>query len=142
MPTTSKLNLEYPTEGQPEWYPIFRALINSIDAHVWIAIENTNLILTGGGTVGFDSGTGTLSWSADLEIISTLSGGKIVIPAGSLPGIADGEVIYVEVARPVNGIKELTLSSGLGIGDNLNKVFVGLRRGNNIVLRNQLDVVS
>lgn len=141
MPTTSKLGWIYPTEGQPDWYPIFVALVNSMSSDVWVAIENTNLVLVGGGTVAFDSGTGTLSWTADFEIQSMMSGGSVVIPAGSLAGINDGEVVYVEVARPVTGTTELTMSKGGSLGDNLNKVFIGLRRGNDIVLRNSLDVI-
>lgn len=139
MPTTSKLDLLYPTEGQPQWYSIFSSLMNTMDSNLWVAIENTNLFLSGGGTVTFTSGTGTLEWDEDFVLISTLSGGEITIPAGSLASIADGEVVYVEVARPVSGTRELTLSKAASLGNsNLNRVFIGLRSGTDFVLRNTI----
>jgi hypothetical protein len=142
MPETSKLNLPYPTEGQPQWSSIFSAMMNTVDAYIWCAIENTNLILTGGGAISFVSGTGTLSWDEDFVLISTLSGGEITIPAGSLPGIADGEIFYVTVARPVSGLRELTMSKGTSLGGNYNNVFLGLRRGTDVILRNSMDTIS
>jgi len=138
MPTTRKLDIEYPAESQPEWYDVFVAMMNDLDSKLWLSIENGYLFLAGGGTVSFEIATSTLTWTEDFEVHSSLSGGKVVIPAGSLAGISDGDVIYVEISRPLTGVQDRVLASSGSIGSNLNRVFIGLRRGDDIVLRNQL----
>lgn len=136
MPKTSKLNFEYPAEGQPNWSVIFEALMNDIDVHVFIGIENPNLVLTGGGTITLDDGLHTLTWTEDFHLISMLTGGDITIEPDTLMGFEDGKIAYVEVARPVEGARILTMGVGDSLGDNYNKVFLALRRGSNVVFRN------
>jgi hypothetical protein len=136
MPKTSKMGYEYPPENQPNWYSIFKAMINRIDADVFLGIENPCLVLTGGGTITLNSGADTLEWTEDFHLLSTLSGGDMTISANVLTGFEDGKIAYVEVARPVEGSKILTIGVGDSIGDNYNKVFLALRRGTNVVFRN------
>lgn len=139
MPKTSKLGWVYPTEGQTSWYAVFQALLNSQDADVYVSLEDPNLFLNGGGMITLDESGNILSWSEDLELLSTLTGGSVVIPAGTLSGFSDGKIAYVEVSRPVSGAMELSLGVADTLTGNRNRVFIALRRGSKVFVRNSAN---
>jgi len=139
MPTTSKMGFIYPLEGQVNWYVVFQALINGIDSDVYASLEDPHLLLNGGGMITLDEVADELSWSDDLEILSTLTGGSITITAGTLTGFADGKVAYVEVSRPVSGSRILTLGVADTLTGNRNRVFIALRRGTTVLMRNSAN---
>ena len=134
MPITNKMRWKYPAENQPSWFHIFESLMNQIDDDVYSSKENFYLILEGGGVISLDPGSDTLSWSEDLYVLSTLTGGIITIPAESLPGFEDGKVAYVSVSRPINGAREATVQVGDQITES-NQFFIALRRGSQVIMR-------
>jgi len=137
MPRTDRLGWIYPTEDQPNWWEIFAALINQQDADVWASLENGGLVLAGGGEIALDTSTNTLSWTEDLYVLSTLTGGRVTIAAGSVT-LNDGNVAYVSVTRPLSSSYTATLSvtsSPLDPTIMGNAVFVALRYDGQLVMR-------
>ena len=139
MPRTSRLGWVFPSEEQKSWYRIYQALINQQDVDVYAGYENPHLILRGGGTVNLDTGTDTLSWSDDFEVLSLLTGGVIIIEAGSLVGFEAGKIAYVSVSRPVSGAVVSTLSLADNLGVDNEKLFVAMRRGGAVFFRNHAN---
>jgi len=139
---TAKLGWIYPSEGQETWYQIFQTLIGQQDADVYSALEDPNLWLRGGGIISLDAGADELTWTEDMEILAMLTGGIITITADTLTGFEDGKIAYVEVARPVVGSRELTLQVADTIGDNRNNLFIAVRRGDTVYMRNQVNRAS
>lgn len=137
-PTTTKMGFIYPAFDQVPFYDTWTAFVNQLDAAVWAGREDPNLILRGGGNIVLDPSADELSWTQDIEIVSTLSGGKVVIEAAGSPltGFEDGKMAYVTVARPIRGTSVATLSVTDTLGDDLNTVFVAFRDGDSVVMRN------
>lgn len=137
-PTTSRMGFIYPARGQSPFFDVFQALMNQIDAAVWAGVEDPNLVIRGGGNIVLDVAADELSWTEDIEILSLMTGGKITIEAVGSPltGFEDGKIAYVEVARPVSGASIKTLQIADTIGDDRNAVFVALRSGTDLLLRN------
>lgn len=77
--------------------------------------QDRGLALTDGGTLTWDAGTGTLTWSGSLRL-RVPSVGTYVAAPGSLAGISTvGDAVYVSVDRVSSGIMTLAV---LDISDN------------------------
>lgn len=135
MAKTSLLKIIYPEEDQNPFWVIFEAMINQIDGFIYPSLENPHLILTGGGTVTLNTGTDTLAWTEDFQLLNTMTGGKITIAAGSLIGFTDGKTAYVTASRPVAGSVTGTLAITDVLGIDTSKIFIALRQGSSVLLR-------
>lgn len=125
----------YPAEGTDPWFDAFETLIGAQDASAYAAREDRNILVLGGGTVAWDALTGVLSWSANIELTSTISGFLVSIPAGS-ETIAEGRLAYLILTRaPV-----APTSAALVVADNTpntnDAVVFALRRGSTLYFRN------
>lgn len=127
------------SEGQTFWMEIYEALINQQDADVWASIENPNLIMRGGGEISLNTATDVLSWSGDIEIVSLLTGGKITIVASSLSGFVDGKIACINLSRPVSGESTATMQIADVLSTDRNKLFVALRNGSSLLVRNDAN---
>ena len=141
MPKTDLLGVIYPSEGQDPFYEIFKAGQGQWDGYVYSAIENPNLFLRGGGSITLNAGSNEMTWTEDLQLINLLTGGVVTISADTLAGLEDGKLVYVAVSRPISGAStgELAIADTLPISD-LNKVFVAMRVGSALYMRNQVNV--
>jgi hypothetical protein len=142
MPLTRKLGWIYPAETQRDWMDIWDTLMNQQDTDVYSAIEDPNLYLRGGGEIYLDTALDILYWDAPMEILSCLTGGVVAISAGSLVGFTDGKIAYVQVSRPITGNVVLTLQVADYIGSDRNKIFVAMRRGDVVYMRNNVNRVA
>jgi len=137
MPTTSRLGWKYPTEDQKDWWDVWVSLANQMDADVWASFENSFLLLRGGGDISLNTVTNTVTWTADLYLLSLLSGMAARVPAGS-ETLEDGNIAYIEISRPLAGNFDTTLqvtSNPLISQNQRNTVFVMMRSGSELIMR-------
>lgn len=116
-------------------------MVEAQDASAYASREDRNIILAKGGSFSWDSGTGTLTWSAGLEVLSPISGFRMTLSAGSAT-LADGQWLYVVLTRaPVDN---LTLSSFLANSiPNTNDAYaICIRRGTEVYFRNGQKLVN
>jgi hypothetical protein len=88
----------YPAEDQDPWFDTFESMVQGMDSSGYASREDRELIMGGGGAVSFVASTGTLSWTEDLEIYSTIRGNKLILSAGSVV-LQDGNLFYVDLVR-------------------------------------------
>ena len=98
MPNTPRLGWPYPAENQDPWYEPFQDLVSAMDATAFANTEDRNIFLMSTATFTWDSGTGTLTWDAAIELSSPISGFRHTVAAGNQV-IADGAMFYVELTR-------------------------------------------
>ena len=98
MPNSNKMQWSYPARDDDPWYEKFDQMVIGQDSSGYASREDRHLTFSGGGTVSFDAGTGIVTWSSDIEILSPIAGFKIVIAATSIT-LADGEVGYINLTR-------------------------------------------
>ena len=111
--------------------------MKSQDASAYAAREDRNIILMGGGAVSWDATSGTLTWAAQIELLSPNTGLLNYVPPGSLV-LADGEVMRGNVARAL-GINASMAASVAGFAlSNDNSVIFCIRRGTKLYWRNGL----
>jgi hypothetical protein len=139
---TALCTLIYANLGNPDFFDIFEAFMNQLDAKLYANREDLHLILTGGGTVTLDDGADTLEWTQDFELVNVLTGGVVTIAADTLTGFEDGKIAYCSVSRPVTGAKTGTLVVADYLGSGLDKAFIALRRGTVAHMRSSINSVS
>lgn len=108
--------------------------IVTIEDFMKLQIEKNGIILRGGGQVKFASGT--LTWANNFEIFNPFRG-VYSIPAGSISGIANNNVLYTEIyQRQIvttggNASGEIYVGSVSDFNDN-DKVIIGDSDSNQI----------
>ena len=98
MANTPRMNWPFPNEDQEPWYEALANFAASLDVSGFASREDRQLILIGGGTITWDAGTSTLTWTEVIRVISPISGFLLSIAAGSVT-IADGQVLYATLVR-------------------------------------------
>ena len=98
MPNSNKMQWPYPAKDEDPWYERFDQMVTGQDSSGYASREDRHLTFTGGGTVSFDAGTGTVTWSSAIEILSPIAGFKITVAATSIV-LEDGEVGYINITR-------------------------------------------
>lgn len=141
MPTTPKMGFQFPTFRQKPFWDTWEAFMASIDSAIWASIENSGLLLEGGGAITLDTGSNALTWTAAFHIYDLVTGGKVTIDPGTLSGVTDGKIAYVSVSRPIIGNQLLTMAAADTLSNDVNKVFIGIRRGTDMILRPQTGYV-
>jgi hypothetical protein len=134
MPNTPNFDWEYPAEEQDPWYSVRETFDKSIEKAIYSLHENRNTIFAGGGTIAF-AVPPTFTWSADIELLNLVTGKITTIVAGSI-SVNDGEVLYVDVTRPLLANATATIQKATTIGKDLNRQLIGVRRGSKIYLIN------
>jgi hypothetical protein len=135
--TTPRLLIPYPDDNTAPWDSVFEAMVLAIDSSLYVPREDRNIIIFGGGTVAFNATTGLLSWSADIALLSAVTGYKWIVPTGSIT-LNDGQLFYITVARApqTNTTNTPTVGSNTPnqpSGDN--QVLIGIRVGSNVHFR-------
>jgi hypothetical protein len=88
----------FPARDSDPWYETFDSMVDAQDASGYASREDRQLILGGGDDVTFDASANQLTWSADIEVFSTISGFKLLVPAATVT-ILDGEILYAVLTR-------------------------------------------
>jgi hypothetical protein len=131
MATTPKLLLPYPDPNVPQWYAQFQAMVLAIDSSLYTPREDRNIIISGGGTMGFTASTGILTWAAPINLLASVTGFQWTIPIGQVT-LQDGQLFYITVARsPQNNTTYTPVVSSITPnqpnGDD--QVLIGIRIG-------------
>ena len=135
MAQTPRLALPYPDENQDPFYDSFTAFAESVDQSLFAAQEDRNIIFSGGGTLTFDSGASTLTWSADFQFTAAETGFSWSVSAGTLAGISDGKLVAVTLVRNPTSNVVCTMATYDSIPINNDKLVIGVRRGTTFVFR-------
>lgn len=135
MPSSSRMRFPYPAEFKDPWFDDFESLIAGIDASGYAAREDRNLLLAGGGTITWNVGTSTLSWSSDIVVVSTIVGFLLRVTDGSVT-LDDGQMLCVTLVRaPTSGTTIATFVESQIPSDDTSLV-LALRIGDRIHWRN------
>ncbi len=129
----------YPSENTDPWYLAFVAFVTAMETSAFATVENTQVILMGGGTTGLSGDT--LTWSEAFEFTSPYTGYLHTLAAGSIE-VLDGQLVYVELARNLteNATVTAAVTSVRTAGQSLESFFVlGVRRGSVFYFRNGLS---
>ena len=137
MPETSRIGIPYPSQDIDPWWDAFETLMSFLDGCIYPTREDRNLFISGGGTIDWDSGTGTLTWSSPIKIISPIVGGSGSLAAGSVT-IEDGQVLYVTVTRYATTSYSLTATVADNVPSDHNALAIARRDGGQLVWRNGL----
>lgn len=124
-----------PSELTDPWIDEFRSFVAAQDASAFAAREDRNLILMGGGAVSWDATSGTLTWAAQIELLSPNTGMLNYVPAGSLV-LEDGQVLRGNVARALGLNASMAGSVAAFALSNDNSVIFCIRRGTKLYWRN------
>lgn len=99
--------------------------------------QDRNMKLVKGGTWAWNSGTNTLSWSANAFIqIPGLAENRNQINAGSASLTADGQVAWVDVNRDAGAPAVLTVQTGAisGMPTDVDRIIIARRNGADVVV--------
>lgn len=134
MANTPRLSIQYPDENQDPFWTTFVSMVESIDSLLYSNMADRNLLLKGGGTLSFNTGTNEITWSADLKLIDYISGLTVTVLASSLT-IEDGEAAYIDIPRVLSQsiTSALSVSPSVGLGEG--KIVLFARSGDKIIFR-------
>lgn len=141
MKRTEVLQWPYPSYRDRVWFGLFEDLMSHSSSDAFAAIEDANLVIYGGGTISLNAGTGEVSWDEDIGVFSMVGWGKVTIPAGVIPGVADGKILCISLSRPVNTITAGTMTVVDSIDTIRTKTFFAKRVGDDLVMNNRYHSV-
>lgn len=98
---TDRMKLVYPSVDDESWHPLIESMMNSIDVELFELIEQSNVMMLGGGNLSWTLSTQLLEWDEDIVFVVPSSGVVQRIAPSSLE-IAESEFVVVElVFEPV-----------------------------------------
>lgn len=137
MPKTPRLEINYPQENQNPWFSVFADFSNAIDSALYASREDRNFIIEGGGTITWNAGTNSLSWTQDIFIGSPYTGYSLTLPIAQSPiTINLGQFLYVLVTRAPGAIVTLQARVSSVIPSTNDALLLAVRRGDFLYFRN------
>lgn len=132
MPTSPRIHFPFPNENSNPWAAVFEAMVDAIDTSLYAAREDRNLIILGGGNMSFTAGSGVLTWAADIDIFSPITGYLIRIQGPGLVTLSDGQICYITLTRNPQTLIIASLQVASVVpneprGDD--QLLIGLRKG-------------
>jgi hypothetical protein len=141
LPNTRKMQWPYPNKDSDPWFDRFDSMVTAQDASGYASREDRHARISGGGVVSFDAAGGAFSWSEDIEILSPISGFKIIVPADSLV-VEDGESVVVDVTRsPTSNVVAAAYVAG-NTPNTDNAYTILVRSGSSVYLANGSSVAD
>ncbi len=133
--------IEIPAFLLNPYYTAFVSMCGQIDQRLLAALQDKDVILSGGGDIVLQGND--ISWSENIMLISPKLGSVIIVSAGSLE-LADGEIMVVEVSsRPFTGIAMLTPSAVSSIAvDDHNTIPICIRAGDEVLFQSRFVAVE
>lgn len=135
MPNSNRMNWPFPSENSAPWYDSFEDMVTALDASGYASREDRNIVIAGGGALSWVLGTSTFSWTADIQILSTVTGHILTIAPDSLT-LDDGEIAYVNLVRSPTTSSARTPQIASQIPGSDNAFLIALRVGDAIYFRN------
>lgn len=136
-----RMGWPYPAREDDPWYDGFEDFVQADDASGFAHREDRNLFITGGGTLSWDAGTGVLTWTEAIQLVSPTTGFLLSIAADSVT-IENGEVLYATLVRQALEARTLTKAIATSVPSNDNAFMLCVRIGNNLHWRNGLVMPS
>jgi len=131
MQRTTRLKWPYPDGKQKGWYSLFKDMMSDMDSDILSVIEFTNTIIYGGEMI---LNQNTVTWSEEIGIYSLITGFRTMIDPGSVSGVEDGSVIFLEMSRPMDDLLTSTLFVESTLSTIRNRCFVSKRFGNELIM--------
>ncbi len=138
MPTTPLVQLPYPAPDARDWNDMFQALVNGIDYQTYTPREDRNIIVMGGGSMGFVASTGVLTWTDNINLLSAVTGFLWVVPGPGTVTLQDGAIAYLTVTRAPQGNTNYILQAGSQTPNQprgADQILLGVRRGDRVHFR-------
>ena len=135
MPNSTRMNWPFPSENSAPWYDAFSDMVTALDSSGYAAREDRNLITVGGGDLSWTLGTSTLVWTADIQVVSTVTG-HILTAAPATLTLDDGEIAYVNLVRSPTDSSARTTQIASQIPSSDNAFLLAMRVGANVYFRN------
>lgn len=135
-----RMQWTYPSREDDPWYDFFEDFVLGADASGYAHREDRSIIWTGGGTVSWDLGTETLTWTGTINIYSPIGSRLLQVAASSLAGFADGEVAYVTLARQPLANQAVALNKASQLPSNDNAMSLCVRIGDLIFFRTGISL--
>ena len=135
MPSSDRMNWPFPTENQTPWYEAFEDLIAAQDTSSFAARDDRNLVIAGGGNLSWTVATSTFQWTADIRVLSPITGGLLTVPAGALV-LDDGDAVFVNLVRAVPQSNTLFPAIGSTIPSSDTAFLLASRTGDVVYFRN------
>jgi len=100
MPKQTRLmKITFPSENEEPFIASFEAGMNEHDAIHYASAENGNLIWFSDGSVSWNAGTDTLTWSDDIKITGMTTGPYFATISAGGVDLQEGEVAFFEMPR-------------------------------------------
>lgn len=141
MANTPRMNWPFPNENADPWYEQLNAFVQAQDASGYAAREDRQLVLTEGGTVAWDATSSQLSWSADLKILSPITGRMLTVAAGTVT-MDDGKVLYTSLVRAPTADATVSVAQALQVPATDQALLLAVRAGTRIYWRNGLMMLD
>lgn len=139
MPALTRTGLTYPARGQSRHFEILKRFYDGIDSILYAHREDRNIVLLGGGTIGWNATSGELSWDSDFIIFSPQRGYHEIIEVANSPvTIGDGSLLYVTLTRSPSQQIVLVPHVSNVVPQDDNSVLLALRSGTDLYWRNGL----
>lgn len=134
MELSPRMEWPFPSENEDPWYPSYEDQIRAMDASGFAAREDRNLILSGGGTLTWNTTTG-LTWTAPFNVWSpSTSFFSQLQPNTLLP--ANGQCIRSEIVRAPGSNRSVAAEVAPIMQNTDNSYVLGMRTGSSFVFRN------
>ncbi len=108
---TSFLFFPVPSPLEEPWQDTIDDFFATNDVHMFSAVTDRNLIITGGGTFNYDSAAEILSWTESIKLTNFVTGFFQEIPANSVT-LREGEFLFCVQVRGVEDIRDVIVLDG------------------------------
>ena len=134
MPEFSpRMSWPFPSREERPWFDAFVNLLRSMDASGFASREDRNIILSGGGTITWNTTTG-LTWTTSFRVFSP-STGFFTLLAPTTVALADGEVAKFDVVRAPGQNRSVAVTAAPYADNTDNSMLLGMRVGDSFFFR-------
>jgi len=130
-----RMNWTYPGREDDPWYDGFKDLVIAVDGSGFASREDRSIVWAGGGTISWDLGAETLTWTDTISIYSPMSGKLMQISAGTVTSWSDGEVVFLDLTRQVLVNTGKTLQKGTTVQSSDDAMALAIRIGDRVYFR-------
>lgn len=127
-----RLGIPYPSARARSWYEDFVSFVTAVDAALFAALGLPHLLRSGGGTISWNAGTGTLSWGDAFVFSMPTTGFQWTLPAGSVI-VPDGSFVVFAVTHGVTANVTVAAVVTTTITDHTSAIVLCRRLGSTIL---------
>lgn len=137
---TTYESIIYPSENDNPFYTSYKAGMSQIDRLFRTLRMKESMLIGGGGTLAFNSGTGLLTWTADFMAVVPFYGKKITVNYGPdlltrQATLADGAILVLELPMILSDNKTMQFQTYNQLPDNIQLWVAGIRIGSKVYFR-------